>query len=380
MHLLDRALETDALAVRAKLRVRGEDIVGARSTIGLDIGTSGVRAAELTVGRNGPRLDRFGQVAVPVGAVNDGEVIDVDIVAGALKKLWSEAKFSSKHVALGVANQKVVVRQADIPWMEQAELRKALAFQVADLIPMPIDQAILDFHPLEEFVNDSGARMLRVLLVAASRDMVSSALAAVEKAGLRPTSVDLSPFALIRSLANRDHLGMEVDAEALIDIGARVTNIAVHQGGIPRFVRILLMGGGDLTDAVAERMGVPVDEAELAKQQLGIPGDASERDAHPAGRVIESSVTTFVEEVRGSLDYYLASPGATPIRHVVVGGGGARLRNLAARLSTATRLPVEYAKPMAALRIGKTGLSADQLAYIEPLVAVPVGLALGVAS
>jgi type IV pilus assembly protein PilM len=91
-------------------------------------------------------------------------------------------------------------------------------------------------------------------------------------------------------------------------------------------------------------------------------------------------VTTFVEEVRGSLDYYLASPGATPIRHVVVGGGGARLRNLAARLSTATRLPVEYAKPMAALRIGKTGLSADQLAYIEPLVAVPVGLALGVAS
>lgn len=354
--------------------------MGARSTIGLDIGTSGVRAAELSLGRNGARLDRFGQVAVPLGAVNDGEVIDVDIVAGALRRLWSEAKFSSKRVALGVANQKVVVRQADIPWMEQAELRKALAFQVADLIPMPIDQAILDFHTLEEFVNDSGARTLRVLLVAASRDMINSALAAVQKAGLRPTSVDLSPFALIRALANQDHLGMEVDAEALIDIGASVTNIAVHQGGIPRFVRILLMGGGHLTDAVAERMGVPVHEAEVAKQQLGIPANSSERDAHPAARAIEASVTTFVEEVRGSLDYYLASPGATPIRRVVLGGGGARLRNLAARLSTATRLPVEFAQPMAGLRIGKTGLSADQLAYIEPLVAVPVGLALGVAS
>jgi len=354
--------------------------VGGRSTVGLDIGTSGVRAAELSVGRDGPRLDKIGQVAVPVGAVNDGEVVDVDLVAAALKRLWAEVKFSTKRVALGVANQKVVVRQADIPWMEHSELRKSLAYQVADMIPMPMEQAILDYHPLEEFVNDSGARMLRVLLVAASRDMVSSALAAVQHAGLQPVSVDLSPFAIIRSLADRDHLGLETDAEALVDVGARVTNIAVHQGGVPKFVRILLMGGNDLTDAVAERMGIPTDEAELAKQQLGIPGAPAERDAHPASRVIEASVTTFVEEVRGSLDYYLASPSATPVRRVVIAGGGSRLRNLAARLSTATRLPVEYARPMASLRIGKTGLSADQLAYMEPHAAVPVGLALGVAS
>lgn len=354
--------------------------MGGRSAVGLDIGTSGVRAAELSLGRGTPRLDKFGQVAVPAGAISDGEVIDVDIVAGALRKLWSEVKFSTKRVALGVANQKVVVRQADIPWMDEAELRKSLAYQVADLIPMPVDQAILDFHPLEEFTSDNGSRMLRVLLVAAARDMVGAALAAVERAGLKPVSVDLSSFALIRSLADQDHLGMETDATALVDIGARVTNIAVHQGGVPRFVRILLMGGGDLTDAVAERMGVPIDEAEVAKQQLGIPGDAAERESHPAARAIEGAVSSFIEEVRGSLDYYLASPNATPIRKVVVSGGGARLRNLTGKLSAATRLPVEYAQPTAALRIGKTGLSSDQLAYIEPLVAVPVGLALGVAS
>lgn len=373
--------ETGAAASRQPVpRVLGDDIVGGRAAVGLDIGTSSVRAAELSLGKGAPRLDKFGQVAMPMGAVNDGEVIDVDLVAAALKKLWSEVKFGTKRVALGVANQKVVVRQADIPWMEHSELRKSLAYQVADLIPMPLDQAILDFHPIEEFMNDNGARMLRVLLVAASRDMVGSALAAVTKAGLQPVSVDLSTFAIIRSLASPDHLGMESDTEALIEVGARVTNIAVHQGGIPRFVRILLMGGSDLTDAVAERMGVSTDEAELAKQQLGIPGAPAEREAHPAARVIEASVSTFVEEVRGSLDYYLASAGAAPIRRVVLAGGGSRLRNLAARLSAATRLPVEYAKPMAAMRMGKTGLSTDQLAYIEPLVAVPVGLALGVAS
>lgn len=354
--------------------------MGGRTAVGLDIGTSGVRAAELSLGRGTPKLERFGQVAVPSGAVIDGEVVDVELVAAALKKLWSEVKFGTKRVALGVANQKVVVRQADLPWMEYEELRKALSYQVADLIPMPVEQAILDFHPLEEFVNDSGARMLRVLLVAASRDMINSAMAAVERAGLRATSIDLSSFAVIRSLASPDHLGMESDAEALIDIGARVTNIAVHQGGVPRFVRILLMGGSDLTDAVAERMGVPTEEAEVAKQQLGIPSDPAERDAHPASRVIESSVSTFIEEVRGSLDYYLASPGAIPIRRVVLSGGGSRLRNLSSRISAACRLPVDVAQPMGALRIGKTGLSDDQLAYVQPIVAVPVGLALGVAS
>jgi type IV pilus assembly protein PilM len=319
-------------------------------------------------------------VAVPAGAVNDGEVVDVEIVAAALKKLWSEVKFGTKRVHLGVANQKVVVRQADIPWMEFGELRKALAFQVADLIPMPVEHAILDFHPLEEFVSDSGTRMLRLLLVAASRDMIASTMAAVQRAGLQPVSIDLSPFALIRSLTNPDHLGMQVEAEAVIDVGARVTNIAVHQGGAPRFVRILLMGGNDLTDAVAERIGVPVEQAEIAKQQIGIPGNPTERDAHPAARVIEATVSTFVEEVRGSLDYYLASPGAIPVRRVVLAGGGARLRNLGAKLSAATRLPVEFAQPVTPLRIGKTGLTPEQLAYIEPLAAVPVGLALGVAS
>jgi type IV pilus assembly protein PilM len=361
-------------------RVRGEDIVAGRSVVGLDIGTSCVRAAELSLGKAAPKLERFGQVALPVGAVRDGEVIDVEIVAGALKKLWAEVHFSSKRVALGVANQKVVVRQVDLPWMEYNELRKALAYQVADMIPMPIEQAILDFYPVEEFTNEAGERMLRVLLVAAARDMVFLALDAVQRAGLKPVSVDLSPFAIIRALADHDHLGLDSQAEALVDIGAKVTNIAVHQGGVPRFVRILLMGGGDLTEAVAERMGVPLEQAEIAKQQLGIPSTTAERDGHPAARAIEASAGALIEEIRGSLDYYLASPGAVPIRRVVVAGGGSKLSNLAARLATATRLPVELASPMASLRMGKTGLSEDQLAHIDALVSVPVGLALGVAS
>jgi type IV pilus assembly protein PilM len=353
--------------------------VAGRHAVGLDIGTSGVRAAELTLGKGATTLERFGQVALPPGAVRDGEVVDSDTVASALKQLWAQAKFGSKKVVVGVANQKVVVRQVDLPWMPVAELRKSLAFQVQDYIPMPVEQAILDFHPLEEFANESGARMLRVLLVAAARDMVDSALLAVQKAGLQPAMVDLTSFAVLRSLYTPSALGA-VEGEALVDVGASVTNIVVHQGGVPRFVRILLMGGGDITDAVAERLGVPADQAESVKQTTGLASVPGLADAHPASRAIEQTGGAFVEEVRGSLDYYAAQPGAARIGKVVLSGGGSRLAGLAERLSGATRLPVEVARPMSALKLGKTGLTEEQLAYVEPMVSVPVGLAMGVAS
>jgi type IV pilus assembly protein PilM len=350
--------------------------------VGLDIGTSGVRAAELSLGKHGATLERFGQVALPPGAVRDGEVIDSDAVAEAIKHLWRTVKFGSKKVVLGVANQKVIVRQVDLPWLPYDELRASLAYQVQDFIPMPVEQAILDFHPVEEFEAD-GRRMLRVLLVAAARDMVTTTLDAVTKAGLTATQVDLTPFAVLRSLATVDSFAASAvsDAEALVEVGSKVTNIVVHQNGVPRFVRVLLMGGDNVTEAVAERMGVPFEDAAGIKHQgsLGtVPGVAT--SDHPADRVIESAGHVFVEEVRGSLDYYLAQAGSVPLRRIVVSGGGARLGGLVQRLALATRLPVEPAAPLSTLKVGKTGLSDEQLTFVEPLVTVPVGLAMGVAS
>lgn len=351
-----------------------------RSAIGLDIGTSGVRAAELSFGKSDITLEKFGQVALPEGAVRDGEVVNPDAVAAAIKQLWAHTKFSSKKVVIGVANQKVIVRQVDLPWMPADELKKSLAFQVQDFVPMPVEQAVLDFHPLEELTADNGNRVLRGLLVAASRDMVNASLEAVQKAGLSPVMVDLTSFAVIRSLADTDHLGMGAQVEALVDVGARVTNIVVHQGGVPRFVRILLMGGQDVTDAVGERMGVPQDQAEALKQQLGLGAAGDGMDVQAAQRVVEAVTAAFVDEIRGSLDYYLASSGSAPISRLVLTGGGARLGGLAQRLQVTTRVPVEVGTPMHGLQVGRTGLSPEQIAFVEPLAAVPVGLALGVAS
>lgn len=345
-----------------------------RNAIGLDIGTSGVRAAELSFGKDGIRLEKFGQVAVPDGAVRDGEVIDPVVVADAIRQLWAATRFTHKKVVLGVANQRVIVRQVDLPQMPEADLKKALPFQVQDFLPMPVEQAVLDFHPLQT-ITSNGQPMLRGLLVAASRDTVMANVSCAQRAGLTPLSVDLTSFAVLRAVGRRGDL--DVETEAIVDVGARVTNIVVHSSGAPRFVRILLMGGQDITDAVAERLGVPLAEAEHLKQQLGVISS----DAHfaAAARAVESTAQTFVDEVRGSLDYYAASNPSHPVERVVLTGGGSQLRGLAERLGQATRLPVLPGNPLSSLHLGRTGLDDDQLAIVQPLAAVPVGLALGAA-
>lgn len=346
-----------------------------RKAVGLDIGTTSVRAAQLSWSKDRIELERFGQVALPIGAVRDGEVVDEEAVAAALRQLWSRSKFTTKKVIAGVANQKVVVRQLDLPWMPMPELRKSLAFLVADVIPMPIEQAILDVHPLEEIDTDDGRRQ-RVLLVAADRGAVGALMSAITSAGLHPTSIDLTSFAVLRALGSVDDLGLAQSAEALVDVGASVTNIVVSQGGVPRFVRILLMGGADITETVAERMGVSLEQAEAIKQVAVLPQEHSFQDGDPTARIVEAAATSWVDEVRGSLDYYLGQPGSTRISRILLSGGGSQLRGLAGRLSTATRLPVEAAAPLAGLAIGKTGLSDAQLDYVHPMTAVPVGLAM----
>lgn len=348
-----------------------------RRAVGLDIGTSGIRAAEVTARKGQLTLERFGQVALPTGAVRAGEIVDPAAVALALKALWRAAGFSTKNVTLGVANAKVIVRQIDLPWLPPTELRKALAFQVQDYLPMDVNEAVLDFHPLAEATDAEGGRTVRGLLVAASRQMVTDLLAAVSAAGLRATQVDLTSFAVLRSVGRVDHLGTTDHVEALIDIGASVTNMVVHANGVPLFVRLLLRGGADITEALADRLGVPLGEAEALKQAHG-SGYQSGSAEQTGARAIGQASSEFVEEVRGSLEYYLASYGeGRPVDRIVLTGGGARLHDLAGRLAEGTHLPVELGRGFTSLSIGATGLSDDQLEFIGPLSAVPVGLALG---
>ncbi|HEV8649443.1 MAG TPA: type IV pilus assembly protein PilM [Actinomycetes bacterium] len=344
-----------------------------RNVVGLDIGTTAVRAAELSTRRGRTVLERFGEVALPVGAVVDGEVVAPDVVAVAIRQLWRRVRFGSRQVVMGVANQRVVVRLVDLPSMDAEELRGSLRFQVQEHIPIPVEDAELDFNVLGEHEGGTGQRLMRVLLVAAQKDMIAGHLRASAKAGLKPVSIDLIPFALVRSLAPEGSAPLAEAGEALIDVGSAVTNIVVHENGTPRFVRILLMGGGDITDALRKGLALDHEGAEHAK--LAVAADTSRDKA--VDRIVEQRVAEFVQEVQGSLDFYWAQAGAVPIRRVLLTGGGSRLPSLGERLRDVLRLPVEPGRTLEAVRLGRLRRQSGQLADIEPVTAVPVGLALG---
>ena len=213
--------------------------------------------------------------------------------------------------------------------------------------------------------------MLRILLVAAQKEMIAGHLAAVGRAGLSPISVGLNSFALLRSLAPAT--AVSEGGEALVDIGARVTNVVVHQGGAPRFVRILLKGGEDVTRALCSRLSLEPEDAELAKVAAS-PGPA---DDPAVASAIDTELGALVDEVSGSLDFYAVQPDAVGLERVAISGGGSLPARLAERLQAALQVPVERARPLASVRVGRLGLDPDQLAELEPRSAVPIGLAPG---
>jgi type IV pilus assembly protein PilM len=346
------------------------------TSVGLDIGTTAVRLVQVGTHRGQPRVQRSGEVGLPQGAVREGEVADVEAVAAAIKTLWAQVKPSSKRVHLGLANRRVVIRQVDLPWLPLDELRASLPFQAQDLLPMPVETALLDFWPLEEVTTPSGVRLQRGLLVAAARETAEKTVAAVQRAGLVPVSLDILPLALIRALASwaPDAVADDAPVEALVDVGADVTNIVVHRLGQPLFVRTLLLGGSAATEAVASSLGISFEEAEHLKRSADLLAPQAAETVTVLA-ALEEPVEMLAREIAGSLQYYRATSSSTgPVQRLLLTGGGARLRGLTTALAYAG-LPVEVADPFAALSPSLTRSAADS--DRGPLSAVPVGLALG---
>ena len=326
--------------------------------------------AEVAVGRGAPTITNFGGVALPEGAVREGEIVDSGAVASAIRELVGAAKLKNKKVNLGVANQRVVVRQIDLPWMEDSELRSSLPFQVQEFIPIPVEDAQLDYHVLDEVEGDDGSRTLRILLVAAHKDMLALQMEAAQAAGLKPVGVDLNPFAQLRVLG-RERTFAD-GPEVLVDIGGGVTDIVVHDNGVPTFVRILVLGGDDITDALAAGMSTTHEEADRVKQEDPTPGDAT------AARIVDEHARQFVDEVRGSLDYYRTQVASNAsIQKVTLTGGGALLPGLADRLGQATNLPVQIGNPFDVFSAKNTSFGEGELARVGPTLVTAVGLALG---
>jgi type IV pilus assembly protein PilM len=327
---------------------------------------------------------------MPLGAVVEGEIVDPQAVSGAIKELWKRTGLRIKDVSIGVSNQKVVVRLIDLPFMERDELAGAIQYQAQDYIPIPVEEAILDFQIIGDYMTPADEHMMEVLLVAAQRDMIASAVSAVEGAGLKMAQVDVTAFALVRSLlgSTSGWLSDEADAGealAIVHISSGLTNIIVVERGIPRFTRVSSMAGNQFTQAIANVMNMTFDEAEQLKLRAGLPDidapqepptDIDMQAIRAAQDALERETNKFISEVRRSLDYYLTQATTVrTIKRVYLAGSGSQLINLASYLEKGLQTEVVLGNPLAQVTVSgqvEQAVLADRMGS-----AAAIGLALG---
>jgi type IV pilus assembly protein PilM len=333
-----------------------------QAVVGLDIGTDHIRLAQLKPQGSAFLLQRYGVVSLPMGSVVEGEVVDPDAVGMAIRDLMRASGVrAGASVAVGVSNQKVVVRLIDLPYMEKSELTGAIQYQAQDYIPIPVEEAILDFQIIGDYMTPADEHMMEVLLVAAQRDMIDEMVLAVDRSGLKLHEIDVTSFAVVRALmgVSENILPEEADGEAtgIIQMSAGITNIVVVEKGVPRFTRVSALAANDLTQAVATALSITFAEAEDLKLRVGLPSveDAGEGQAATASDIdpervrgtqeaLEREVSKFIAEVRRSLDYYLTQTSQVrAIKKVLLTGSGAQLRNLDSYVARGLSATVELA-------------------------------------
>ena len=348
--------------------------------IGLDIGATAVRAAVLAHRRHEgrPRLTGhgFGEVPLPDGAVVNGNVQDGAAVTDALRRLWQAERFHCRNVVVGVSNPQIVVRDMTVPAMTPELRARSLPFQARNVIALPVEQVLLDFLPLTE-PNEDGT--VDGLLVAAPRQPILEAVSAVERAGLRVARVDLAALATLRSIAD-EHSAVE----AVVDIGAHLTTIVIHDRGVPRVVRTVSRGGREITDRIADDLGMSLPEAEALKREHGLVGRHTE-----VVRMIREAVRPLIAEIRGSHHYFASNNPTRALDRMLLTGGGALLRGLDGalgdQLGVTTRIvaPTQHVSDVE--ESGSRGPSDDRAAVSARPAgssgsAVSVGLAIGAAA
>jgi len=343
--------------------------------VGLDIGRDTVRAVELeNAERARPLVVRYAEVPLPEGAVRSGEVREVHTVAAAIKRLWSAGGFKTKDVVIGMGNQRILARDLTVPKMSIEQIRESLPFQVQDMLPVPVSEALLDFYPISEEAGEHGP-VINGLLVAAIKESVKANVTAVQQAGLRPVQVDLIPFALTR-VVMRGPLAR--GTIALIDIGASTTNVVIATDGVPQFVRMISAGGEDVTKALVNRLEVSPEQAEGAKRARGLstapPTSEGER---AAAEIIHGTTGELLNSLRNTINYYSNSHQNAQVQAIVLSGGGSKMVGFAQALGDGTRLQIIAADPFSTVDVSKTikGGASDRHS-----LTVALGLAIGSAA
>lgn len=350
----------------------------AKPSIGLDIGTSAVRAVELRLGDR-PTVTRLGQMDLPSGSVVEGEVMEPGDVAGALRRLWKESGIKGKDVRVGVPLSRAIIRTIEVADLPESELRSMIGLELADHVPLDPANTAYDILPLERVEYEEGVRR-RVLLAAAPHDAIRPTLDAVRQAGLTVSAVEVAPLALSRVFAPApiiDHSGVgRPSVDLVVSVGAGTMLTLVCTSGHLLFNRKATSPvGKQLTDRIQYQLAIAGEVAEMTKRRV-ITNDNRHLLAS-VNDLTETVLDEFVRDLEESISYFRTQPSARPIDRLVLAGGGSLLAGLDHHLAERLPYPVTFGDPLQAMTIEIPGVSREQLDEYEPFISTAVGYALG---
>jgi type IV pilus assembly protein PilM len=341
-----------------------------KQVVGLSVGASELAAA--VVENNGrPKLVKAARHPLPPDVVAAGEVRDSEALANEIAAFFSAADLPRKNVRLGIGSSRTGVRVFERPTVDDPrQLANAIRFRAYETLPIPIEEAMLDYHLVEDTTAPD-----RVLLAVAYRDLVDRFAATCALAKIELAGIDIEAFALLRAVGGEPLTAGEraEAARVAVSIGHDRTTVAVSDGRVCEFTRVLDWGGARVTSAIERALEVDADEADKVKRSLSISNKAAEQSDERMTRAVEAArreVNGLARELASSLHFYQDQPDSLGFAEIIITGGGAHLQGLAEQLEELIGISVRVADPFARVGSGH-GISSNGQ---DGALAVAIGL------
>jgi type IV pilus assembly protein PilM len=342
--------------------------IGNRGLVGLDIGSSSVKAVELAGKPGALSLVNLGFEGLQPDTVVDGQIMELNDVSGVISGLFASHQFKTDRVAAGVSGSGVIVKNIIVPQMTREELEESIDWHAEEHIPFEISDVSLDYQ-----VVGSGADSLHVLMAACKRDFVANLKQAIQLAGKQPAVIDVDAFAL-QNCYEINYEPSDNLAVALLNVGASTMNINILRGVRSVFTRDVSVGGNQYTSLLQKELGLTYEQAEQVKRGNAVAGSFEGVDIDGA---LETVSDMLALEISKTFDFYRATADDDgSVQKILISGGGSKLKGLPEYLSNRFEIPVERLDPFRRISFDARRFDPDYMREVVPEMAVAVGLAL----
>src|ERR1044071_9834897 len=339
------------------------------SMVGVDIGSSSVKAVELQGKGNEFQLVSLGYEPLEADSVVDGQIMELNTVSNAIANIFTVHKIKTNRVAAGVNGHSVIVKNIVLPQMTPAELQESFAWHAEEHIPFDISDVNLDYH-----VTESKEDAIHILMAACKRDKVANLKQAIQLAGKQPAVIDVDAFAL-QNCYELNYDPQPGQVVALLNIGASTTNINILNGVRSVFTRDASFGGNQYTSLLQKELGLTFEQAEQVKRGMPLPDGSDNVETHP---ILDTVSDILALEIQKTMDFYRATveEGESAVEKILVSGGGSKLTGLIDFLAKRFEVSVEMFDPFRKIRVDSRGFDPEYMREIVPEMAIAVGLAL----